>query len=430
MKIVKSNSISAFGGMNFVFEYLNKLNISDILSDSLPKLNPNSRYSWKDLFYSFLSIYFCGGDCIEDIHTNLRPHFENNPYIKLPSPDTLLKRLSELATENQICKTKRGSVEHEFNSNEELCKLNMAILSKLGVLNSQELTLDYDNTIIFNEKSDSKMTYKRDYGYQPGVCTINEEHILYIENRNGNSDAKSFQIDTLQRMFGALEKVKTSKVSHFRADAASYQYEVIELLNEKSEFFYVGCRNSYVEKYFTQVQDWTTAKDEFGELQVGSILITPFSQQAREYKATPKLYRLLVKRRLRNDGQMNIITQDAYDYRAILTNNFDMTDLEVANFYAKRGNMERQFDILKNDFGWQCLPFSTLNKNSVFLYFSAICRNLYNNVINYFSTKCKSIKPTDRIKKFIFRFIILPAKWIKQSRQMKLKVYNPAFVYT
>jgi len=430
MKVIKSNSISAFGGINFVFEHLNRLNISDIITESLPKLKHNSRYSWKDLFYSFLSIYYCGGEHIEDIHTNLRPHFENNPYVKLPSPDTLLKRLSELATENQTCRTKRGSVEHKFNNNEILCKLNMAILSKLGVLNSQELTLDYDNTIIFNEKSDSKMTYKRDYGYQPGVCTINEEHILYIENRNGNSAANSFQTDTLQRMFGALDKYTTSKVSHFRADAASYQYEVIELLNQKTKFFYIGCRNSYVEKYFPQVQDWTTTQDEFGELQVGSITITPFKHQAKNHKAIPKPYRLLVKRRLKKDGQINMVTQDAYDYRAILTNNFDMTDLEVANFYAKRGNMERQFDILKNDFGWQYLPFSSLNKNSVFLYFSAICRNLYKNVIEHFSAKCKSLKPTYRIKKFIFRFIILPAKWIKQSRQMKLKVYNPSFGFT
>ncbi|MGM0581340.1 MAG: hypothetical protein ACQETL_11710, partial [Bacteroidota bacterium] len=97
MKVIKSNSISAFGGINFVFEHLNRLNISDIVTESLPELKHNSRYSWKDLFYSFLSIYYCGGEHIEDIHTNLRPHFENNPYVKLPSPDTLLKPRSRHA---------------------------------------------------------------------------------------------------------------------------------------------------------------------------------------------------------------------------------------------------------------------------------------------------------------------------------------------
>jgi hypothetical protein len=106
-----------------------------------------------------------------------------------------------------------------------------------------------------------------------------------------------------------------------------------------------------------------------------------------------------------------------------------MTDMEVANFYNRRGNMEKQFDILKNDFGWQKLPFSSLNKNLVFLYLSAICRNLYNNIIHFFSKKCQYLNPTFRIKKFIFRFIILPVKWIKQSRQMKLKIFSDSFVF-
>ncbi len=273
------------------------------------------------------------------------------------------------------------------------------------------------------------MTYKRDYGYQPGVCTLNEEFILYIENRNGNSDAKSFQIDTLNNLFGALEKYNVHKVSHFRADSASYQFEVVDLLDQKSDFFYIGCRNSYVEKYFSEVQNWTKTTDQFGELQVGSITITPFVKRSKENGIKPKQYRLLVKRRLRKDGQMNLITQDEYDYCAVLTNNFEMTDMEVANFYNRRGNMEKQFDVLKNDFGWQKLPFSSLNKNLVFLYLTAICRNLYNNIIHFFSKKCQHLNPTFRIKKFIFRFIILPVKWIKQSRQMKLKIFSDSFVF-
>ena len=52
------------------------------------------------------------------------------------------------------------------------------------------------------------MTYKRNPGYQPGVRTVNEHFLLGIENRNGNSDAKSFQKETLMRMFKTLRKNK------------------------------------------------------------------------------------------------------------------------------------------------------------------------------------------------------------------------------
>lgn len=422
VKIIKSDPISAFGGANFVFDYLNKMNIGQICNDRLPPMVNQSKYSWKDIFYSLKSVYLCGGDCIEDLQTHLNPHFINNPFVKLASPDTVLRRLSQLSEQTQSCKTKRGVVTHEYCTNSKLEGLNIDILKKIGVFKSDKLTIDYDNTIIFNEKEDSKMTYKRNYGYQPGVCTINEEHILYIENRNGNSDAKSFQIDTLKRVFDLLDSKKVKKVHNFRADAASYQYDVISFLQNKVDNFYIGCRNSYVEKYFSQVGQWEEIKSKDGTMEVGSIEITPFKRQSPSNKA--QTYRLVVKRKLKKDRQIDLITQDTYEYRAIITNDFDLDTKGVAAFYNQRGNMERQFDILKNDFGWYNMPFSSLNKNLVFLYFTAICRNLYNKVIQFFSTKNKYLKPSYRIKKFIFRFIILPAKWIKQSRQLKLRIYS------
>ncbi len=425
MKILNSSALSAFGGINFVLNYLEDNQFGSLLSQKLPTLKRQSTYSWSDIFYSLLSIYLCGGDCIEDLQTHLKYHFYNNPFVKIPSPDTVLKRMSELSETSHFCKTARGKVEHEYNTNPILEELNIAILKKLGIFETKELVLDYDNTIIFNEKNDSKMTYKRNYGYQPGVCTLNEEQILYIENRNGNSDAKSFQSDTLKRLFSLLENSHVRRIEHFRADAASYQYEVVKLLSKKVRYFYVGCRNSYVEKYFTKVSSWEIIKDASqGITEVGEAVITPFQKQAKDTGNTPVPYRLIVKRKTKQDGQTNIFTQDAYEYRAILTNNFDLSPVEVAQFYNHRGNMEKQFDILKNDFGWDRMPFSSLQKNTVFLYLTAICRNLYRKIITYFSERVETLKATDRVKKFLFRFIVLPAKWITRSRQKQLRLYG------
>ncbi|WP_445957767.1 transposase [Yeosuana sp.] len=315
--------------------------------------------------------------------------------------------MSQLAEPIQTCKTKRGAVTHQYCANTKLERLNIEILERIGVFNPVILTVDYDNTIIFNEKQDSRMTYKRDYGYQPGVCTLNEGHILYVENRNGNSDAKSFQKETLTRVFDLLGSKKTN---NFRADAASYQHEVISFLETKVDNFYIGCRNDYIEKYFPEVSHWEEMKDKDGPIEVGTIEIYPFERQSREKGLETKKYRLAVKRKLKNNRQIDLITQDAYEYRAIITNDFDQDTKSVVGFHNQRGNMERQFDILKNDFGWNNMPFSTLNKNLVFLYFTAIFRNLYSKIILYFSKRNKFLKPSFRMKKFIFRFITLPAK--------------------
>lgn len=431
MKIQKSNTLSAFGGMNFVFELLKNESIDTLIENHLPNLSPQSQYNWTDIVKSLLSIYLCGGGYIEDLQSHLKEHFLNNPLVKMPSPDTVLRRLSELSVTNDYCRTKRGLINHPYNTNNTLNQLNISLLNQQGIFDSKDLVLDYDNTIIFNEKSDSKMTYKRNPGYQPGVCTINEEHIVFIENRNGNSDAKSFQKDTLKRMFELLKSNNISRLNHFRADAASYQYDVVKLVEQHVDWFYIGCRNSYIAKYFTQINEWKQMIDSTGAImEVGEIFMTPFQKQTHHNKQEAKEYRLIVKRKLKSSKQLDLFTQDSYEYRAILTNNFDFTPIDIAKFYNKRGNMERQFDILKNDFGWNNMPFSTMDKNAVFLCLTAFCRNLYNQIIEHFSNFSQQLKPTDRVKKFLFRFVILPAKWVKRSRQHCLRIFSSTERYS
>lgn len=423
MKLLHSKQIGAFGGANFIFNYFDQLGLEDILAEHLPKLGMQCTYGWKDIFYSINSIFYCGGDCMEDLHY-LRGHFEGNPYFKMPSPDTALRRMSQLADENQTCRTKRGTVDHTYNINTLLGRLNIEMLKKLRAFDG-EVVLDYDNTIVFTEKKDSKMTYKRNYGYQPGICTINEDRILYIENRNGNSDAKSFQHETLERMFGLLAEQGVDMVDGFRADSASYQYDVIREVQKHCRNFYIGCKNDYVEKYFSQITEWEEFIDSTGaRVELGEIMITPFEKRYKKDGLEPQQLRMVVKRKPNNSGQGNLFTEDAYEYRGILTDDCFLSKIDVELKYNRRGNMEKQMDIGKNDFGWNNLPFSKLSENTVFMYIMAMCRNLYKSVIELFSEVFNGIKPTFRMKKFLFRFVILPSKWVKRSRQLQLRVFG------
>ncbi|MBC9795780.1 hypothetical protein [Sinomicrobium weinanense] len=97
--------------------------------------------------------------------------------------------------------------------------------------------------------------------------------------------------------------------------------------------------------------------------------------------------------------------------------------------YNKRDEIEREFDVLKNDFGWNKLPCSYLNQNTVYLPFTSMCKNIYHYLIHLFSQKHQYLQPHYRLKKFIFRFICVPAKWIYRSRQWHLKLFgNHKFV--
>jgi hypothetical protein len=90
-----------------------------------------------------------------------------------------------------------------------------------------------------------------------------------------------------------------------------------------------------------------------------------------------------------------------FTYRAIMTNNYEMIGLEVVEFYNDRGDSERLFDEMNNDFLWKKMPFSFLHENTVFLVMMAIYRNHYHFLTDFISKKLDFIKPTFRLKKFI-----------------------------
>jgi hypothetical protein len=425
MKILNSQPVSSFGGINFVLDTFDKLRLGKFLTGHLPELPTQSKYSWRDILYSYWSVFFCGGDCAEDLTINLKSAFDSHPTLNLPSPDRVLERIKSLSKPSQELKAPRGKAIHQFSTNTELNKVNLKLLKKLSLIKRQGNVLDYDNTFLFNNKADAANTYKKRYGYCPGVGIIGN-NVVYVENRNGNSNPETLQKETLERMFKVL-KTNKIKIGAFRADAASYMLSTIATIESHAEKFYVRARVSDTfAELLDEVEEWSETKVGDRTLYRASISFTPFTKIAKrtDQEHLLKEYRLVITKEPREDGQVNMFTGEAFDYRSILTNDYEMSDNEVVFFYNQRGTVEREFDILKNDFGWNNMPFSKLEQNTVFLVVTAMCRNLYSYIINKFSKKYQYLKPSDRIKKFIFRFICIPAKWIMTGRTYKLRLYG------
>ena len=425
MKIIKSCTITSFGGLNFILNELDKLGVDKILNRNLPKLPVQSKYSWKDIIYSLWSLFYCGADCAEDLNIHIRHAFKGNAYVKVPSPDRILNRLKELSEPKQECTTPRGDKVHEISFNNRLNKLNLTILKKLKLIAKRGNILDYDNTIIFTDKEEATMTYQRNLGFYPGVGMIGK-NIVYIENRTGHSDAQTLQQDTLQRMFELL-KSQNIDIEIFRADSASYQFTTLTTIGKNVNKFFIKARmNEAMSEAINQIKKWDEVIINGQTLYRGEAPFTPFEYVAKKAKQEDllKTYRLIVTKEIREDGQLNLFTGEAYKYTAIITNDYDMDKDQVVCFYNQRGAAEKEFDVLKNDFGWNEIPFSKLHTNTVFLILTAICKNIYHLIINTFSKIFKYLSPSFRIKKFIFRFICRPAKWVSSGGIKRLKVYG------
>lgn len=426
MKILNSSTISSFGGLNFVINEVINLKINHLLNSSLPALPTQSQYNWFDIIMSYWSVFFCGGDCAEDLSINLKNGFRDNPIIRVPSPDTVLNRIKTLSDSAQFFSTERGEKTHHFSLASRLNRLNIKMLSLLPGFNKKNVVLDYDNTIIFTEKDDAQRTYKKENGYYPGVGMIGK-HIVYLENRNGSSNAHVLQHETIERMCSLLHEAGIT-IDVIRADAASYTYEIIKAMEKNVHRIFIKARMSYaLERAIASIKEWKEIKIDNDVVLRGSTTFTPFIRYARgnnEKIDSLKEYRVVVTKEVRKDGQINLFTGEAYNYSPILTNDFEMTDDEVVLFYNARGAQEREFDELKNDFGWNNMPFSKLEQNTAFLLIMAMCKNLYVHIIQKFSKGVKFLSPNFRIKKFIFRFICIPAKWVWNGRERKLRIYG------
>ena len=69
------------------------------------------------------------------------------------------------------------------------------------------------------------------------------------------------------------------------------------------------------------------------------------------------------------------------------------------------------------------MPKSFMAENTVFLLLTALIRNFYKAFIHRLDAKRFRLNATSRIKAFVFRFVSVPAKWIRTSRYV-LNIYT------
>jgi len=421
MKIEKSNQIiNPFGGINFVIDEIKKSGILDLVDNQLGKRANQAEYTYSDIFLNLWSVFFCGGDCAEDLNDHLKEPLKQIPQMKVANSDTVLRVLKGLKTGKEKIVSDKGNT-YEINKNDKLNELNISILKLLNILKANNFyDFDYDNEVLATEKYDTKKTYKMYNGYFPGMGTIGGIPV-YFENRDGNMHVKTNQDEVLERCFLML-KNKGIYINRGRFDAGSYARDIVEVLEEYCKVFYVRANHcTSLTSALLKHKNWEKVEINNINYEVCSIDYQPFKYEKNEEKKT---YRLVVMRRKTDNLQVDMFTADNMEYRSILTNDRKSSEKEVIEYYNQRGTEEKTIDVLNNDFGWAKMPFSFMEENTVFLMVMMICMNIYKWIIGKFSGVYSGLKKNFRLKKFIFRFITVPVKWIKRGGQMILKIFS------
>lgn len=416
MKVIKSNkTITPFAGISFVNESFSKSGISKLIDSTLGCRVKTTGFQYSDIIKSLTNVFMSGGDVIEDLNTSFGEHLKNIPNNNVPSPTTVIRGINELTVDNTMYTSKSGK-SYNFNINTKLNRLNIKSLLLTKQLEKGKLyDFDYDNQIITNKNFDAEKTYKKTQGYFPGIATIGD-HVVYVENRDGNANVKFEQAGTLQRSYQCLAN-EGIKVNRSRLDAGSYAKDIIDVVDKNSKLFYIRANKSTdIFEQILQIKDWQEIELNYKKYEVASIVFKQFFEERN--------YRLVIMREKTNTAQIDIFTKDNLKYRTILTNDWDSTEKQVIEYYNQRGKNEKIFDVMNNDFGWKRLPFSFLNQNCSFMIITAMIKNFYTYFLNNVSKKFKDLKPTSRLKRFVFKFISVAGQWIYQGRQYKLRLFS------
>lgn len=409
---IKSEKLSPFGGIFSIMEQFDS-NLSSVIDSTLGMRCRLYGYQYSEIIRSLMSVYFCGGSCIEDVTTHLMYHLSLHPTFRTCSADTILRAIKEL-TQDNISYTSDTGKTYDFNTADKLNTLLLNCLLSTGQLKEGEgYDVDFDHQFIEAEKFDAKPTYKKFLGYSPGVAVINDM-IVGIENRDGNTNVRFNQRETLERIFKRLEASEVY-ISRARMDCGSCSEEIVDMVEAHCRHFYIRANrcSSFYDSMFA-LTGWKTVEINGIEFELNSILV-------EKWKGKP--YRLVIQRQRRIDGDLDI-WEGEYTYRCILTNDYKSSARDIVEFYNLRGGKERIFDEMNNGFGWNRLPKSFMGENTVFLLLTALIRNFYKFIMARLDVKRFGLKATSRIKAFVFKFISVPAKWGRTSRQYVLNIYS------
>jgi len=92
-----TENIRAYGGLNFISEIFNTLELSSLIEKHLGKRSLQSEFSYCDVIKNLWLLFLAGGDCAEEIQEHLKSDFLQIPNLKVCSPDTIGRVLKSLA---------------------------------------------------------------------------------------------------------------------------------------------------------------------------------------------------------------------------------------------------------------------------------------------------------------------------------------------
>lgn len=411
------DQLSSRSGLLTLVKVLQALKLEQQANRLFPPPGSNRGYQSGEILNTFIMMLNEGGKCLEDVRylQAERELLELEGIDKIPDADTLgrwLKRYGEsgIPIVRSINRTVLGAA--------------------LEMLGYQQVTLDIDATAILANKSGTKWTYYGERGYMPIVGTLAQSgQVVAVDFRAGNVPPSADNLAFIKLCLQQLpEGIKLKSV---RIDAAGYQRNIIEYLDNKGIEFVIRARlDSTVKELIasTDESQWQPLEQRDGSpsqqewtvrrLHIMDNSDTPFELVIQRClkETDPKLPLQQELPGMSIDERIEI---GKYVYRAIATNCCGRDDSQVVHFYNQRGEYsENRIKELKSDFAARRVPCSDFDANALYVTVCALAYNVFALLRATLPSEFRfSRAPTVRI-----RLYGLGAKIVRHGRRCMLKL--------
>jgi len=391
--------LTARSGLAIFGEYLDKLDFSKLVDTNLPKPCSNKGFPPSYYINSLITMLHAGGQYLEDVR--LLQNDEGLKKIlnfKIPSADAMGGWLRKIGNKPIAMLGLK-------------CVNNCLLHSYLASLKQGNLVLDIDATAIESGKQAAKYTYKGFRGYMPIVGHVGQ-FIVGEEFREGNISPADRNLEFIKHCL--VQMPQEHKITAIRADAASYQAEIINFCNENKLEYAIG--GKITEGLRSEIkaisnQDWQVYTDKDGVDTGRQISSMTWSMDKTKQPFTL----VIVRSKVLNP---DLFTED-YRYHVVATNIANKTNTEIMQWYSQRGeDSENRIKELKCGFAMEYMPCGSFEANAAFFRIGTIAYNLSllfkMNVLG--KEFAKATIATIRL--YIYQ---IPAKIIRKARGLVLK---------
>ena len=384
---ITNDKLTSKAGLSIFAEYNQSIGLTELSDKYL--VSPKSNRGFKPSVFvnSLVLLLTAGGGCLDDLRElkNEKELLGITGIKIIPEPGTVGDWL------------RRTDIEELNSINSSVIK---KIIEKEDIV---EYTLDIDATEITAEKRECMYTYKNNKGYMPMLGFLFENGIcLHNEFREGNISPAYNHVDFYKKCKNNMPYGKTIK--YFRADSASYQSSLINLLEEDNvKWAITADLDSSVKKAIKSIKEWIKPQGLDFEI----------SEAVHCTNKTDKAFRLIIKREYRKHPDL---FEGQYFYHAVATN-LEGKPLEILNWHNKRGQAENFNKEIKCGFSMESMPCGTFAANEAYFAIGILSYNLF---IGF-----KSLNPffsNNTIKTFRWSFFNIAGKIIKHSGNIILKI--------